>query len=199
MTAPKWEDPLENLLAQALIEQTPAKKRGKNAEREIFTKPDNWYRIGQVQLVHKGPQIDTLIGLFDDLKHISVPNVRRLVATTEPLGEHKIEYVTADHWIGGSLSKTKPEAPVREIALSIPINLDMGQTLVAALPCFVTGHLSHGGLMYLTLDAETTFHGKTPREVLALPKGMNILEGLTPACRQEVWAAVNIELENPSV
>jgi len=201
MTTPKWDDDLENLLSTALAEATPPKRRGKHTpglgrgnEREVFTKPENWYRVGQVQLVHRGSHIDTLLGLFDELRHVSALDVRRLVATHEALPEHKIEYVTADHWLGEDF-KTKPEAPEREIALSLPIILEMGQTLAAALPCFVTAHLSHGGISYLTLDAATTFHGRTPREILSLPKGINILEGLTHECRVRVWGAVQIELQ----
>lgn len=200
MTDPKWNDSLENLLSQALVEQTPPKRKGKftpgsgrGVEREIFTKPENWYRVGQVQLVHRG-NVDTLLGLFDELRHVAVSDVRRLVATQEALADHKIEYVTALHWIGEGFHQTKPEAPERKIALSLPIILEMGQTLAAALPCFVTAHLSHGGISFLTLDADTTFHGRTPREILSLPSGMNILEGLTHECRVRVWGAVQIEL-----
>lgn len=200
---PKWTDSLENLLSQALVEQTPPKRRGKftpgvgrSHEREVFTKPENWYRTGQVQLVHRGSNIDTLLGLFDEFRHVSAQDVRRLVATHDSPAEFKTEYVTALHWLGEGFHQTKPEAPEREIALSLPIILDMGQTLAAALPCFVTAHLSHGGMSYLTLDDATVFHGRTPREMLSLPKGMNILEGLTHECRQRVWAAVQIEVNN---
>jgi hypothetical protein len=146
--------------------------------------------------VHRGCNFDTLLGLFDELRHVSAKDVRRLLATAEPMGEFKIEYVTAEHWLGQDFPKTKPEAPERKIALSLPIILDMGQTLAAALPCFVTAHLSHGGMSFLTLDSDTTFHGKTPREILSLPKGMNILEGLTHECRVRVWGSVQIEVGN---
>ena len=202
MTTPslKMDDDLENLLAQALIEQTPPKRRGKHTpgvgrgiERELFTKPENWYRVRQVQLVHKGSFVDTLIGLFDELRHVSAEDVRRLVATNDSLGEYKVEYVTHMHWLNENF-KAKSEKATRTVPLALPLDLNMGQVLTASLPCFTTAHLSHGGISFLTLDNDAIFHGKTPREILSLPKGLNILEGLTHECRMKVWAAVKIEV-----
>ena len=198
---PKWTDSLEDLLSEALAEQTPPKRRGKftpgagrGHEREVFTRPENWAFVGQVQLVHRGV-FDTLLGLFDELRHVSATDARRLVATHETKGEATIEYVTGDNWIGEGFH-AKREPTERTVLLALPIELDLGQKLMASLPCLVTAHLSHEGMTYLTLDDGVVFHGKTPREILSLPKGMNILEGLTHECRQKVWTAVQIELLN---
>ena len=195
----KWNDPFEDLLSTALAEQIPPKRRGKftpgtgrGREREIFTRPENWYHVGQVQLVHRGV-VDTLLGLFDELRHVSAADARRLLATAEVRGEIKIEYVTHSHWLGEGFRAQKVPAE-RTIMLALPIELDLGQVLMASLPCLLTAHLSHGGMAYLTLDEATAFHGHTPREILSLPKGMNVLEGLTHGCREKVWAAVQIEV-----
>lgn len=192
------DDDLNALLTSALIEQTPAKKRAQVSEdrhRASFYKPESWTKIGQVQLVHKGYQVNTLLGLFDEFHHFSAKDARRLVATKEITGEARIEYVSGDSWVGKGIY-ARGTTPERTMALSLPIELGLGQVLHASLPCFVTAHLTHGGLTFLTLDGNVTFHGSTPREILSLPQGMNILEGLTHECRQRVWAAVQIEIES---
>ena len=106
----------------------------------------------------------------------------------------KIEYVTGDQWIGEGFH-THREPVERTVMLALPLELDLGQKLMASLPCLVTAHLSHAGMTYLTLDDAVAFHGRTPREILSLPKGMNVLEGLTQECKQQVWAAVQTELQ----
>lgn len=199
----KWEDPLEGLLTEALASAPLAAKKRKGGmeatrhERAFFTNPENWNLNAQVQLVHTHENVETLIGLFDEFLHTLAPDARRLVAcTTRRLDKAvRVERVTGTHWLGDELSELKRQPTVLSVPLIVPIDLSMGQLLHAA-PVLATAHLSHGGMTRLTLDEATIFEGRTPREILSLPKGIDVLEGLSGECKRNVWAAVNIEMQN---
>jgi hypothetical protein len=196
MTDPAWSDPLQDLLTEALSQVKGTKRKVTKSGTPYgrsFSKPEDWTFHGQVHLVHKGENVETLIGLFDEFLHSVERGARLLKAATESRDcPRTIEHVNGDHWIPSDRMQVKRETPTMQIELIAPLDLSMGQILHAS-PVICTAHLSHGGLSLLTLDEVTIFEGNTPREILSLPKGMDVLEGLTEDCKRKVWAAVLIE------
>lgn len=196
-----WNDPLQDLLTEALAQTLHTKRKvTKNVhpKSRSFSRPEDWTFHGQVQLVHKGQNVETLIGLFDEFLHVIEANARHLKAAAESRDcPRKIEYVNGEHWLPEERMRMKREAPITQVELITPLDLSMGQTLHAS-PVICTAHLSHGGLSMLTLDETIIFEGNTPREILSLPKGMDVLEGLTDECKRKVWASILIEQQSGS-
>lgn len=199
----KYTDPLEDLLSTALIEHSNT-ARGKKAlstkhdfdanYRASFTQPENWILKSQVRLSHRGGNLFTLIGLFDELVHKSVPRCRRLVAASrvnEALPQ-AAEEVTGDHWLPSQVFTFKQQPAERKLRIISDLTLDMGQHLTAAtVSCEAS--LVGGGLQRLCLLEDTVFEGSTPRTILQLPAGLDILEGLLGGCKVLVWRQIKEE------
>ena len=200
----KHEDPLEDLLSTALIEHSntqrarsviSSKKQLDANYRACFTRAENWALRSQVRLVHVEGSVNTLIGLFDELVHVSVPNCRRLTATgqvNEALPQ-KSEEVTGDHWLPSQTFSFKRQPAERLLSLCADVVLDMGQHLKAEA-VVLEARLLGGGLQRLILQADTVFEGSTPRTILQLPAGLDVLEGLLGGCKVLVWRLINEEL-----
>lgn len=195
-----WNDSLQELLSEALLKagstHRKVRKEVTRSHARSYSRPEDWTFHGQVQLVYRRDNLEVLIGLFDTFNHIIEKGARRLLASTEPRDcPRSIEYVTGEHWLPEERFKMKMERPETQIELIAPLDLSMGQILHAS-PVICTAHLSHGGLSMLTLDETTLFEGNTPRELLHLPKGMDVLEGLTEECKRKIWGAVLIEQQS---
>ena len=193
-------DPLSDLLEAALIEHGNV-LRGKRAlrtpsdydsnYRASFTKPDNWQLCSQIRLIHAEDNVLTLIGLFDEFKHIRVPRCRRLVAAHEhnPALSQSSEQVYGDHWLGAERLTFKHKPVERKLDLVADLTLEMGQHLEAQT-VEIEALLVGGGLQRVVLVEPTIFEGQTPRTILQLPKGMDILEGLSSMCKQVLWRQI---------
>lgn len=200
MTLAKHEDPLEDLLSSALIEHSNSVK-GKHSistrkqldanYRACFTKAENWYLRSQTRLIHVEGNVRTLLGLFDELVHSYVPGCRRLVAasTLQESLPQKSEEVYGSHWVPDQRLEFKMKPSERTLEIVTDLTLDMGQHLVArAVICKV--YLVGGGLQRLCLTVDTIFEGSTPRTILQLPEGIDVLEGMLGACKMQVWKQI---------
>lgn len=191
---------LEAILTTAVIEhgnvirdkKTIRTKKDWDANyRASFRAPENWLYAAQVQLVHVEGNVQTLIGLYDELLHCSVPRCRRLVAASDKReGAFRVEHVTGDHWLPQQAWSFKHVPTERKLEVLLPIELDMGQSLVAeAVPC--EAWLVGGGLQRLCLLEDTIFEGNAPRTILSLPKGLDILEGMSKESKVGAWENIN--------
>ena len=101
---------LEALLTTATIEhgnvirdkKTIRTKKDWDANyRASFRQPENWLPQAQVQLVHVEGSLNTLIGLYNELVHITVPRCRRLVVTPDRSESlpFRVEQVTGSQWL----------------------------------------------------------------------------------------------------
>ena len=201
MQLAKHEDPLEDLLSHALIEHSntvrgqKALRTGRDLDanyRASFTKPENWALKRQVRLLHVDGSVRTLIGLFDELVHTYVPKCRRLVAaaTVQESLPQGVEEVQGAHWLPAQLWEFKRQPSERKLQLPLDLTLDMGQHLTAeAVLCEAS--LVGGGLQRLCLLEDTTFEGVTPRTILQLPAGLDVLEGVLGGCKVIVWRHIN--------
>lgn len=199
----KYTDPLEDLLSTALIEHSNT-ARGKKLittykdfdlnYRASFTQPENWLLRAQVRLIHADRNVLTLIGLFDELVHKTVPGCRRLVATSqvnEALPQRG-EEVTGEHWMPSQIFAFKQQPSERKVQIISDLVLDMGQHLTAqTVSCEAS--LVGGGMQRLCLLEDTVFEGNAPRTILQLPKGLDILEGLLGGCKVLVWRQIREE------
>ena len=194
-------DDLESLLTSAVIEhgnvirdkKTIRTKKDWDANyRASFRAPENWLLSAQVQLVHVEGAVHTLIGLYDELLHCSVPRCRRLVAASERKEQlvHRVEEVRGDHWLPSHAWTMRHEPTERKLEVLLNLELDLGQSLTAeAVAC--EAWLVGGGLQRLCLLADTTFEGSTPRTILCLPQGLDILEGMSKESKVEAWETLN--------
>ena len=193
-------DLLADLLEAALIEHGNT-LRGKKAirtkadydnnYRASFTRPENWLLKAQTRLIHAEGNVHTLVGLFDEFKHAYVPRCRRLIAASavnEALPQTS-EEVTGEHWLPSERLSFKRQPTERKVQVVCALSLDMGQHLDAEAVALEAG-LVGGGLQRLVLLEDTTFEGSTPRTILSLPAGLDVLEGLTHVCKQAVWREV---------
>lgn len=194
----KHEDPLEDLLSSALIESSNTERSKRSIRtaadlnyRASFTKPENWALRSQVRLYHVEGTVHTLVGLFDELVHSYVPACRRLVAASEVRSiPQKAETVTGEHWLPGDRLAFKRQPSASTQPLRCDLTLAMGQELLAVDVACVA-HLQGGGLQRLCLAEDTIFEGSTPRTILSLPAGLDVLEGMTNACKVDVWGRLN--------
>ena len=188
---------LESLLTSATIEHGNAIRdrktiRTRKDYRASFRQPENWLYQRQVQLIHVDGTLCTLIGLYDELHHISVPRCRRLVAAASQREEATpvIEKVFGDHWLPSQAWSLRQQPTERQVEVILNLELDMGQSLVAeAVLC--KAWLVGGGLQRLCLTEDTIFVGNTPRTVLSLPAGLDVLEGMSWESKVEAWEIIN--------
>lgn len=196
-------DDLENLLTTALIEHSNTARERKvltkhkdfdENYRASFRDPANWLLASQVQLVHVDGPVRTLVGLFDELVHRTVPRCRRLVAAAakREAFPFKIEEVAGPHWLPAEAWGIRAQPTKRTQDLIWALELDMGQILKADLSV-CHAHLLAGGLQRLCLGEDTLFEGTSPRTLLTLPKGLDVLEGLTGGCKKDLWAFLSKE------
>ena len=199
----KHEDPLEDLLSSALIEHSNTVKHRKAISskqdfndhyRASYTRPENWIMRSQVRLIHVEGAVHTLIGLFDELVHSYIPGCRRLVAAAavnQALPQQS-ENVTGRHWIPEQRFEFKRQPSERKLHIALDLTLDMGQHLLAkAVLC--EARLVGGGLQRLCLLEDTIFEGATPRTILQLPTGLDVLEGVLGGCKVLIWRQIQEE------
>lgn len=192
---------LEDLLNHAVIEhgntirdkKTLRTRKDWDANyRASFRSPENWVLRSQVQLVHIEGTVSTLIGLYDELVHCSVPRCRRLVAASAKREsiEFKVEQVTGEHWLPRTAWQLRHTPTERKLEVLLNLELDMGQSLTAeAVLC--EAWLVGGGLQRLCLQADTVFEGNAPRTILSLPAGLDVLEGMSKESKVEAWETIN--------
>lgn len=194
-------DPLDALFERALVEhgnEVSGKRSLRTAAdydanyRQSFTQEANWKLTSQVELVHIEGNIHTLVGLFDEFKHVKVRGCRRLIAASERIVglPSMSEEVHGDHWLPFERLHIKRQPTEHTKDLCCDLVLDMGQALKAEA-VLLHACLVGGGLQRLLLQADTTFEGHTPRTILQLPAGLDVLEGLTKMCKEVVWRTLN--------
>jgi len=189
--APKYESDLEDLLSEALLQagQTTARRPAPGslaASRLAYSDPANWRASGQVAIIHREDNVETLIGLFDEFLHASNKSARKLVATQLGTMKPRIEYVAGEHWIGKTIAANKA-APSTKIEVIEDLILDMGVSAPAVVcQCSIVG----GGIARVVLADATRFEAFTPRTILLLPAGMDVLEGLSRGTKDRIWREV---------
>lgn len=199
----KYENPLEDILSSALIEHANTARHRKAITsktdfnqhyRASYTNPENWALRSQTRLVHVEGSVHTLIGLFNELVHTYIPGCRRLVAASLVNTElpQRSEEVTGRHWIPEQRFEFKRQPSERKLQIALDLVLDMGQHLSAkAVLCEAS--LVGGGLQKLCLLEDTVFEGDTPRTILQLPTGLDVLEGVLGGCKVLIWRQISEE------
>lgn len=189
LVKPSYENPLEDLLTEALLSAVPKKTRNKDeriitaeelarAEKRMkarWADPANWTKQGFVALMHK--ETDTLLGNFEILTHNLTPGCRRLVRVEEPHSVSSYEYVSGDQWLPEMHHEFKeaPENEQREIICNVHLK-EMG---VFAPKVLLLVNIEHGGIARVELLDTTEFFDKAKRNALQLPQGLCVLEGMS--------------------
>lgn len=186
---PKFLNPLEELLAESLIMQTPRKKRRHATHlgpdlrfiegrlREQFAFPsDHWRRTGCVALMHL--ETNELLGHYSEYVHTTVANCRRLVHETAPMAVECCEYVSGPQWLAwpvADLASPERWSEVRECL----IDLHLDELDLRAFGAQVDVTIQFSGIARVELHEATHFHSDDRQHAMFLPKHLNVLSGLS--------------------
>lgn len=185
--SPKFADPLEELLAEAMIHQTPAKKRKHSSHlgpdlrkiegrlREVFSNPDNWERTRGIALMHT--ETNTLLGNFSEYIHKTVANCRKLVRETTPLLIEGNEWVSGPQWVEWSREAKAAERWHETVEMIADLHLPAFGVRAAAVQVDVT--ISFGGISRVELHEMTQFMSDDRHTAIRFPKHLNVLEELS--------------------
>lgn len=198
---PAFLNPLEDLLIEALAHATPPKhRRVRNAaldpketsrlghHSEVFSNPENWTRTRGVALIHR--ETNTLLGNFSEYVHSRDRSARKLVRETEPLAIEGSEWVSGPLWLEWPADIPSPERQVSIVECLVDLYLpELG---VRSLAVGVDVTLSYGGIAHVTLRDATYFVSDDRRSAFRLPKGLDVLEGLSLDCKLALRAEVGL-------
>lgn len=186
---PKFLDPLEELLAESLIMQTPAKKRRRATHlgpdlraiegrlREQFAFPSaHWARTRCVALMHL--ETNELIGNFVEYVHVEVRNCRRLVHEPALVSVEGCEYVSGPQWIAWPAELAELEREPVETREAV-VDLHLDELGLRAFGVTVLCTIRYGGIARVELYDATHFHSDDRTHAMFLPKHLNVLSGLS--------------------
>jgi len=184
-TDPIWEDPLEDLLNEALLARKLPPKRKKSSDpavrainpteamRALYSNPENWTRTRGLALVDK--QTHTVIGNYSEYIHNQVPSTRKLIREHQPIAVDGMEEI--DGYLG-----PEKELSVRSITWDKTFPAVEGIVLdelgVEAPAVEVTICTRFNMTVKVTLDADTQFASASGNVLLQFPAGTDIF----PAC-----------------
>lgn len=185
-------DPLEQLLCEALIAQTPKVTRrtaeqklsrgdfkaAEKALHELFADPLNWNRIGGVALIHQ--DTDTLLGNFSEYKHNST-SAKKFVRETQLLAVQRTEYVSGPWWIEQISKKADPARWIE--TRDAVVDVVLPSLSLAAFTVPLTVRLEFGGIARAELKEATRFVSANADIVLWIPGGINVLEAMSDDCK----------------
>lgn len=194
----KFQDPLEELLADALIHSTPprskkqrdpAKLSGRFDHKMWADGEENWTHVGGAVLMHKDS--GTLLGNFTHYRHIKFPDAEKWLRELEPISVTETKWVEGPHWIATSVLEHQLET-ARE-SLPAVIDIYLHELGLRASTVELRVELLWGGINRAELSERTEFHSDDRMRVVFLPKGLDILGGLSTetkvALREEVLPA----------
>ncbi len=196
---PAWVDPLEDLWTEARIALAAKKPRrianpslrnalDATAKRmhELFALPENWERTRGIALIHA--ETETLLGNFSEYRHKTVAACRKLLREEAPITVEAAERVEGSWWLGDS-RKPEPRAPWHTQQRAI-LHVHLHELGVHAPACEVVAFISYGGIARVELASPTRFADDHGKQLIELPAGVNILDGMTLdsrlALRQEL-------------
>lgn len=192
MNEPAWEDPLEDLYTDALLNaaQKPRRKADPSIKdalasstkrmREVFSLPENWERKRGLALLHE--ETGTLLGNYSEYVHRTVPGCRRLVHEHAPIPIDGIERVPGSWWLGERKDYVKASVSWTETRQAM-LDVQLPELGVAYPLAELVVGLYLGGIMRVELAADTQFASPTGGLLLTLPKGTNILECMSTDCK----------------
>lgn len=157
----------------------------------LYRNPANWIAGRYVVLIHE--ETGTALGAFQELRHRTVADARRLVRVEVPVSATSaVEYVKGDWWI----TKHTPVTPKRawHVNIATLISLDLLSLGVCALNVPILACFGEGRLERVELLADTPFViTKGSAEFLILPLGTNVINMMSAATTQDL----KIKLEQP--
>lgn len=201
--SPKFLDPLEDLLAESLVMQTPRKKK-KHAThlgpdlkaiegrlRERFRFPsDHWRPVRCVALMHL--ETNELIGNFREYLHelhTDEHPCRYLVHEPGLAAVEGSEYVSGPQWIEWPADVEALQRETIELRETVA-DLHLEELGLRAFGVTVVCHLQFGGISKVTLYDATHFHSDDRSQAMFLPKHLNVLSGLSLDTKLALRAAV---------
>lgn len=160
---------------------------------ELYSNPDNWKATRALALIHR--ETDTLLGVFQELVHLKVPDARRLVRIEKPCSLHYdgTEYVSGS-WYLPATDEARENQGKWHSFHDASIHAHLSELSIHAPECEVRVYTSFGSIARVELLSETTFasteEGNT--NLLTLPKGTCIYDLMT---REEKCAVRDVLMQ----
>jgi hypothetical protein len=176
---------LEGLLSAAL------KEASSRAPRRVAAVPaaslfddSHWRPARVVALVHN--ETATLLGAFEEFKHSTLVDCRKLTRLAAPRPIDATEYVSGDQWIRRPSHRIKLEIRFTQADCILP-SLGL-RALNVDLEC----SLASDGLHRARLVYTTSFVDAGLDKALFLPERMDILDCLSRDCKLALRASVGL-------
>lgn len=198
-------DQLDALLAEALSQASRRRVKAqpdkpskgevrlsqlRDSFRAIYENPENWERKRGIALIHRDPQGQTtLLGNFTEYLHRK-RDARKLVREAEPMLISTEEYVTGHWWLADRPQMEIDDHnswEIRETAL----DLVLAELHVLASAVLIRVHLNSGWIARVELVEQTPFHCPMNSQVIYLPAGTCVLDGLSLECKLELRRQMN--------
>lgn len=145
-----------------------------------YTDIANWRPERAVALVHKREEVLTFLGNFREYFYDHLPGARQLrrILADDACVPDAVQIVEGEWWLkpqGEELAR--PQRWVTEHPLNLGITLKECDLHCADVPVIV--HLYHQGIARVVLAEEVRFTCPTRNTFLILPKGLDVLEGMS--------------------
>lgn len=189
--SPRFDDPLESLLADALIQVTPPKRRGRLGKPTIsdFKDHDQWFRTRCIALYHL--ESSSLLGNFAEYRHKKDPTARWLQKEEGLTSVDGSECVSGPQWVEwGDPEAERLHRAEEELEVILDLCLPEMGLRAFAVPCFVV--LAYSGIHRVELADATQFHSDDRSVAITLPKRLNVLTELSLDCKLALREEVGI-------
>jgi hypothetical protein len=178
---PAWEDPLEDLFAEAMIKRSTKLRRptalspsaaGAEATkrlRELYTNPENWTRSRGLALVDK--ESGTLLGNFSEYLHRTDPRARKLLREHQPIAIQGTELISG--WLGNEVERgIRSQSWDTEVETETSVQLD--ELMVEAPLVKLKVCIRFKGIIRANLAEDTQFASGSGNVLILLGAGTDI-------------------------
>jgi hypothetical protein len=203
-------DPLDALLLEAMdqaarrkVKKLPTiqplrEEKIRESFKALYATPENWLPTRCLAVIHRSERGEhTLLGAFQELKHVRHRHLFSGKTVQIATGAMKLErclipsevedqmFVTGDHWLHGAPPPPNfPDNPEGIVDRQLLFDLVLHDLQVEAIQAKITVRTEHGWTRRVVLSDTTQFHCPTNRQTIFLPKGLDILDGMSFDCKK---------------
>jgi len=196
---PAWENPLEDLYTDAMLNRTKLRKPAKSLDpslrdalriaeeklRQLYTDPANWKRTRGVALIDKSSK--TLLGNFSEYLHRTMPNTRKLLREHQPISIEATEEM--EGYLGHDLDRRlRGVTWDREAEAIVHVTLD--ELMVEAPNVRLRACLQLSTIIRVEVLEDTQFACPSGNVLIKLGAGTNIWQAASADTKAAIRKAV---------
>lgn len=194
---------LDDLFTDALVTQAMKNKKQPRASdpslknaldretkkmREMYTKSENWQRVGGVAFIDKGT--NTLVGNFSEYQHITFPHTKKWLREHTPISIDRTEVV--EGYLGEQVMQRLHAHQSWTEERTGTAHMLFDEMQVEAPGIEFKALIRLGALQRVDLLQPTMFASVSGQTIIRLPEGTNVLEQLSTDSRAAVRKAVGL-------